>query len=82
MKVFICWQNDNTVLGIATSEASARYMCSEFGDSYFPVNTDEPHRGYEETTEKCIYRVKEGFLPYQDCIEKGYRFYRLNGKDN
>ena len=35
--LYLCWQNDNTVLGVATSEEEAQKMCSEYADAYMPI---------------------------------------------
>lgn len=74
--VYICWQNDNTILGVASSEEKAQEMCSELGEAYMSIRLDEVERENIDTTELCIHHVKEGFKTYDECIELGYTFRR------
>lgn len=73
-KVFICWQNDGSILGIATTEENARKMCTEFGDAYFAVEPNVAKREYVDTTKLCIYNVKGSFLTHLECLEKDVKF--------
>jgi len=72
--LYLCWQNDNTVLGIATSEKKAKELCSEFGDSYMKVESNKSNRNCIETTKLCIYHVHKGFKTFDECIKAGYTF--------
>lgn len=71
MKAYLCWQNDNTILGVATSEESAKNMCSEEGDSYMVIETDVAERRNIETTELVIYNTRYGFLSYDEITTRG-----------
>ena len=72
--MYLCWQNDNTVLGVATTEEIAQSMCSEYGDSYMYIEENKGHRDYEETTELVKYNIDNKFLTYQECLDKGIQF--------
>ena len=72
--MYLCWQNDNTVLGVATTEEIAQSMCSEYGDSYMYIEENKAHRDYEETTELVKYNIDNKFLTYQECLDKGIQF--------
>lgn len=72
--MYLCWQNDNTILGVATTEEIAQSMCSEYGDSYMYIEEDKAHRDYEETTELVKYNIDNKFLSYQECLDKGIKF--------
>ena len=72
--MYLCWQNDNTVLGVATTEEIAQNLCSEYGDSYMYIEEDKAHRDYEETTELVKYNIDNKFLSYQECLDKGIKF--------
>lgn len=72
--MYLCWQNDNTILGVATTEETAQSMCSEYGDSYMFIEENKAHREYEETTELVKYNIDNKFLTYQDCLDEGIQF--------
>lgn len=72
--LYLCWQNDNSVLGVATSEEKAKKVCSSIGDSYMPIQENCAQREYVETTPMCIYHTRDGFLTYEESLEKGYTF--------
>lgn len=72
--MYLCWQNDNTVLGVATTEEIAQSMCSEYGDSYMYIEENKAHRDYEETTELVKYNIDNKFLSYPECLDKGIQF--------
>ena len=72
--MYLCWQNDNTVLGVATTEEIAQNLCSEYGDSYMYIEENKAHRDYEETTELVKYNIDNKFLSYQECLDKGIKF--------
>ena len=72
--MYLCWQNDNTILGVATTEETAQYMCSEYGDSYMYIEENNAHRDYEETTELVKYNIDSKFLTYQECLDRGIQF--------
>ena len=72
--MYLCWQNDNTVLGVATTEEIAQSMCSEYGDSYMYIEENKAHRDYVETTELVKYNIDNEFLSYQECLDKGIQF--------
>ena len=72
--MYLCWQNDNTILGVATTEETAQSMCSEYGDSYMYIEEDKAHRDYEETTELVKYNIDNKFLSYQECLDKEIKF--------
>lgn len=78
MELFLCWQNDNSVLGVATSEDSAKKMCSEFGDSYMSIESDVAEREGIETAPLVIYQTGNNvFLSYTEAKEQGYNFYKV-----
>lgn len=64
-KAYLCWDNDNTVLGIATSEKNAQKMCSKTGQSYMPVELNQAETDYVETTALCTYNIWGKFYPYE-----------------
>ena len=72
--MYLCWQNDNTILGVATTEEIAQSMCSEYGDSYMYIEENKAHRDYEETTELVKYNIDNKFLTYEECLDKGIKF--------
>ena len=72
--MYLCWQNDGSILGVATSEENAQEMCSELGDSYMSVQENYAQRKSVETTPMCIYNTKYGFLNYEECLKKGMKF--------
>lgn len=72
--VYLCWQNDNTILGIADTEDNARKMCTEFSDSYMPVELNVACRKNTESTPMCTYNVGSEFLTYEEALNQGYKF--------
>ena len=72
--MYLCWQNDNTVLGVATTEEIAQSMCSEYGDSYMYIEENIACREHVETTELVKYNIDNEFLSYQECLDKGIQF--------
>ena len=72
--MYLCWQNDNTVLGVATTEEIAQSMCSECGDSYMYIEENIACREHVETTELVKYNIHNKFLTYQECLDKGIKF--------
>jgi hypothetical protein len=72
--LYLCWQNDCTILGVATSEEKAQEICSELGDSYMPIKENFAQREDIDSTPLCKYMLNEGFLSYTEAIEKGYKF--------
>ena len=72
--MYLCWQNDNTVLGVATTEETAQSMCSEYGDSYMYIEENIACREHVETTELVKYNIHNKFLTYQECLDKGIKF--------
>ena len=80
--MYLCWQNDGSVLGVATSEENAQEMCSELGDSYMPVQENYAQREFIETTPICIHNTKHGFLNYKECLKKGIKFVEMRKKHN
>lgn len=73
-QVYLCWQYDNTILGIASSEKKAQEMCSELGESYMKIELNRSERQDLDATVFCKHHVKEGFLTYQECLDRGYTF--------
>lgn len=78
--MYLVWQNDNTVLGIASTEEKAQQMCTQYCDSYMFIQEDTAQRQSEEVTEDCIYKTPHGFLSFKECKELGYEFTKLNTK--
>ena len=76
--MYLCWQNDNTVLGVATTEETAQSMCSEYGDSYMYIEENIACREHVETTELVKYNIHNKFLSYQECLDKGIKFTKLD----
>ena len=72
--MYLCWQNDNTVLGVATTEEIAQNLCSEYGDSYMYIEENIACREHVETTELVKYNIYNKFLTYQECLDKGIKF--------
>ena len=72
--MYLCWQNDNTVLGVATTEEIAQNLCSEYGDSYMYIEENIACREHVETTELVKYNIDNKFLSYQECLDKGIKF--------
>lgn len=73
-KVYLVWQNDKTILGVANTEKNAQNMCQEFGDSYMPIELNVATRENIETTHLCTYKTEQGFLTYQQAIAQNYTF--------
>lgn len=74
--VYICFQNtDQSILGIATSEASARQICNQVGDNYCPLKADTEFRSNEPMPldPETLYNVGNGiFVPQEEL--KYYHF--------
>ena len=79
-KIYLCWQNDCTLLGVADTEENARKMCSEFGDSYCPTEINVANRENVETTPLCLYNINGEFKTYKQVILCGYEFSKINRK--
>ena len=75
--LYLCWQNDNTVLGVATSEEEAQKMCSEYADAYMPIQENEAQRERVDSTSLCTYNTPEGFLSFNETFKK-YSFFKKN----
>ena len=75
--MYLCWQNDNTILGVVTTEEIARNMCSEYGDSYMYIEENVACRENVDTTKLVKYNIDNNLLSYKECIEKGIKFYKL-----
>ena len=73
-KVYLCWQCDNSILGIASSKKEAMRMCTNIGDSFMPVELNVPERNSIDSTPLCIFCTQFGFLSYEECLKKGYTF--------
>ena len=73
-KVFLVWDNDGTVLGVAEDEDNAKAMCTEIGDSYNEIVANVAERENIDTTELCTYKTTCGFLTYEEAIRNGINF--------
>lgn len=69
--MYLCWQNDNTVLGVATTEEDAQNMCTEYGDSYMYLEENVAQRRNVDSTPLCYYRTNSGFETWKELVEKG-----------
>lgn len=81
-KVFICWQNDGSILGIATTEENARKMCTESEDAYLAIEPNVAKRESINTTKLCMYNVDGSFLNYSEYRKKRYGTCKTHNKDN
>lgn len=73
-KVFLVWDNDGTVLGVAEDEDNAKAMCTEIGDSYNEIVANVAERNNIDTTELCTYKTTCGFLTYKEAVRNGINF--------
>lgn len=76
--MYLCWQKDGKVLGVASSKERAQEMCNEIGDSYLKIELNTPVRKNIEVTKMCVHHTKYGFLTYEESIKKVKEILNLN----
>lgn len=81
-KVFLVWDNDGTVLGVAEDEDNAKTMCTRIGDSYNEIVANIAERNNIDTTELCTYKTSCGFLTYEEAIRNGINFKKHENQKN
>ena len=81
-KVFLVWDNDGTVLGVAEDEDNAKAMCTRIGDSYNEIVANIAERNNIDTTELCTYKTSCGFLTYEEAIRNGINFKKHENQKN
>lgn len=70
-KVFLVWDNNDILLGVAEDEDKAKAMCTEIGDSYNEIVANVAERNNINKTELCTYKTSCGFLTYAEAIRNG-----------
>lgn len=71
---YLCWDKDNTVLGVATDEENAKNMCKQTNQAYMPISLNVACTDNVETTKLCTYNVEGKFLTYEQVLANGYTF--------
>ena len=77
---YLCWDKDNTVLGVATDEENAKNMCKQTNQAYMPILLNVACTDNAKADKLCTYNVEGKFLTYEQVLANGYTFsdYRSN----
>lgn len=74
-EVYVCWDNDGSVLGIATTVDKAQEICKNPGQAYMKIATNVAEYLNVDSTELCIHNVNGMFLTYNEAVKHGVIFY-------
>ena len=67
--LYLCWNNESKIKGVATSKKHAEEMCNEIGDCYLKVEPNVVPNKDTEITELATHHTQFGFFTYNEAVD-------------
>lgn len=67
--LYLCWNNESKIKGVATSKKHAEEMCNEIGDCYHKIVPNTVPEEDIEITKMSVHHTQLGFFTYDEAVD-------------